>query len=203
MPGSATPASGTVRLFAALPLPAEIRDHLAAGLQALHGPFGGLRWTRPTGWHVTLAFLGRTPTDRLEDVMRALESAVGTTALPDRLQLREAGRFGRQVLLIRVADTPVGATEHLANRIRAALRETDLPVEERPVAPHLTLARARRRDRVTDAAVAAVDEVDIPSAGWRPQGVELWASYVGHGSASYETLASLPRPARSPATEHP
>ncbi|MFW6010239.1 MAG: hypothetical protein ACOC9I_02845, partial [Actinomycetota bacterium] len=72
-----------------------------------------------------------------------------------------------------------------------------LPVQQRAVHPHLTLARARRAAPVraehqeqADRAVAAL--LDRGAGRWRPEQVEVWASHLDGGPARYEVEAAVP-----------
>jgi 2'-5' RNA ligase len=47
-----------VRVFTAVPLSQAFKQVLTDACATLHGSRPGLRWTRPEGMHVTLAFLG-------------------------------------------------------------------------------------------------------------------------------------------------
>lgn len=184
-----------MRLFVALPVADDVRRQLAttveparAGEAAGTGsssPRRGWRWTRPEGWHVTLAFLGEVEPDRLEDVARA---GTGPAAGTGRIELRlgALGRFGRGVLHVTVADRPVGTVAHLGARMQEALAAGGLPVHQREVTPHLTLARARR------GADPAMPSLQPPSASWTVDEARVYASHLGPGGATYEVVERLP-----------
>lgn len=191
------------RLFVALPVPEPVTQALAARLAAWRDGPGAdlgraLRWTRPAGWHLTLAFLGDTPHDRVEAVIDRVGDALATTPLPDRLALEQPGRFGGQVLWLGVRDEPTGTAAALGATIQASLAAEHLPVTRRAVTPHVTLARARRGGRVTEATVAALAEHELPRDGWRPDAVHVVASELGDGPARYRTVARVLPPADDP-----
>ena len=101
----------------------------------------GARWTVRSTWHVTLKFFGEVPEDRLdslrEGVVRALvgEKAVGSSLL-------EIGAFPSmaraRVLWAGIEDSQLRLAR-MAERIGA---ECGIP-EDRPLHPHLTLARMK------------------------------------------------------------
>ncbi|MBW1877497.1 MAG: RNA 2',3'-cyclic phosphodiesterase, partial [Deltaproteobacteria bacterium] len=66
--------SSMLRLFAALELPASLRDALTL-LQEPHRPRGDVRWARPGTLHLTLKFLGDTAEEAVPDVTTALADA--------------------------------------------------------------------------------------------------------------------------------
>jgi RNA 2',3'-cyclic 3'-phosphodiesterase len=74
----ATPkgSAGSARLFVALPVPATVRRGLERVRERLLERDPDLRFTRPEGWHVTLAFLGSVPAARMDEVGRVVRAAV-------------------------------------------------------------------------------------------------------------------------------
>jgi RNA 2',3'-cyclic 3'-phosphodiesterase len=78
-----------VRLFIAVHLPTELTDRAAALLPAA---LPALKRVKPELMHVTLAFLGWTPDDRLGAVNEAARAAAAGHRSFD-LSLAGAGRF--------------------------------------------------------------------------------------------------------------
>src|SRR5689334_5306440 len=131
-----------MRLFVAVPLPTELTDRAAALLPAA---LPAVRPVRPELMHITLAFLGWTPDEQLDRVIEAASAAAREQPAFD-LAFAGAGRFpekGRpRVVWLGVGDgrEPLAA---LAGRVAGELRARDLRFDDRPFAPHLTLARVR------------------------------------------------------------
>lgn len=104
---------------------------------------GAPRWTDPERWHLTLLFLGAVPRD-VVPALRAGAVPVVAAAPPMRLRLAGAGRFGslrRPSVAWAGVDGDVDALSALAARLARLARGLDLPVEDRPFRPHLTLGR--------------------------------------------------------------
>lgn len=178
-----------MRLFVAL----GVDEEVATDLLAATGPWRageraeaeGWRWTRPEGWHVTLAFLGEVDDDLVDDVARTAGAAArGTGAVT--LTLDGTGHFRRRVLHVAVRDRPAGAVARLGGAVQEALATASLPVQQREVTPHLTLARARRRAR------PSVPELEVPQRSWRVAEARLYASHLHPQGARYEVLERLP-----------
>jgi RNA 2',3'-cyclic 3'-phosphodiesterase len=189
-------AARDLRLFVAFPVAAAVSARLDGAVAPLRARYDGLGWTRPDGWHVTIAFLGRVPAGRVPDVVDAAGgavAAVGAAAvLADgrvRLRLGEPGQFGGRVLWVGVEDDPAGLVAEVGGAVQAALVGSGFEVDERPVHPHLTLARARNRGRLPAELVGAVPAV---GAGWEVPGAVLYRSVLGRGPARYEVVAELP-----------
>ena len=63
-----------MRCFVALDLPEPVRNHLAKATAPLHARFD-VRWVPPVQMHLTLAFAGESPDDRVPefaDLVRSL-----------------------------------------------------------------------------------------------------------------------------------
>lgn len=127
-----------LRLFVAIEPPQEIKT----SLQLLQRGVDGVRWVEAEQLHLTLLFLGNVPAERLAPLCRAL-AAVSVAAFS--LSLAGLGSFpARQaprVLWIGLERQPLLAD--LATAIREAVASCELPVEDKPFSPHLTLGRVR------------------------------------------------------------
>jgi 2'-5' RNA ligase len=128
-----------LRLFVALPLPAEIRSALLRWTKSC-GAQPGLRWTPEDQLHITLHFLGEVAEANLDAVLNAI-AAIAAPAFPIALHRVEVlGRAG--VLVARATPSPpfVGLAQAVRSRlgIFSEILETG-----RAFHPHVTLARAR------------------------------------------------------------
>jgi RNA 2',3'-cyclic 3'-phosphodiesterase len=184
--------SAPARLFVALPVPPDVRRGLERVQERLRGRADDLRFTRPEGWHVTLAFLGDVAGERIEEVGRVVdEVATGHGSIP--LVLAGPGRFGSKVLWVAVADEPAGTVAALGERLQVAIAAAGLPVQQQPVRPHLTLARGGRgrpvRDRYLDDLAEDLAAVRFP-AGWVADEAQVWRSELGRGPARYDVVSS-------------
>jgi 2'-5' RNA ligase len=152
-----------VRLFVAVHLPTELTDRAAALLPAT---LPALKRVRPEQMHVTLAFLGWTSDERLDAVNEAARAAAAGHRAFD-LTLSGAGRFPASGRL-RVVWLGIGegadALAALAGSLTAELRRRHLSFDDRPFAPHLTLARVRDEASGAEARTVgvAVDTLAVP-----------------------------------------
>lgn len=185
------------RRFVALGLPDEVRAGLRAALREWGVGFDGLRLTDPDGWHLTLAFLGELPDDRLPDVVDAVTGALATTGVPATLELRGAGTFGDSVLWCGIAEDPHGVLSRCADGVRRGCVQRGVHVAPRPLHPHVTMARRRAGRRITEADAtllgALVEEVG-GHRRWAPSGVSVMRSTLGDGPARYEEDVFVPVP---------
>jgi len=96
-----------------------------------------VRLTPIDRWHVTLAFIGEVPAERLPEAERAL----GAVAVPKgaALRLRGGGRFGQSPSAALWAGVD-GELGELHAEVRERLGAEGLPSDGRPFTPHLTVA---------------------------------------------------------------
>lgn len=170
-----------MRLFVAVTPPPEALDHLEAAVAAVRVELGdaadpALRWARRDSWHLTLAFLGEVPDDRVPDVRRR-QARAARRHPRCRLALRGAGRFDGRVLWVGVSGD-VGPLRRLAASVAAGARRAGVDVDTRPLRPHLTIARAREPVDLRPA-VTAVDGYEGPA--WTAEETLLVRSRLGAG----------------------
>ena len=130
-----------IRLFAALTLPGDVGEALAA---RQHGLLDA-RWRPIEAFHITLRFFGDIPENMADDLDLELARVRGA---PLDLELEGVGAFGegRDIHAIWAGVKPTPPLEHLARRCEAAARRAGLKPETRAWRPHVTLAYLRRPD---------------------------------------------------------
>ena len=182
-------ADSRLRLFTAVEIPDPVTASILAVLPPLRRARPGLRWTDPTGWHLTLAFLGWVPPERLEPIREALAAAARRVD-PFPLALTgAAGSFRSGVLWAGLAEQP--ALHRLAEEVNGALEAVvELPEKGRAFRPHLTLARTRGRDR--GEAAEAARGYQGPLLAWTVERVVLMRSHLSKVGARYETVGAWP-----------
>ena len=177
------------RCFVAVPIEETLRRDLASAVEGwmARPDLAGLRWSDPTAWHVTLAFLGAVDPDQIN----ALREAVGAAAVASQPGVLRTGGVGgfpsarhARVAWYGIAD-PDGHLSTIADRLRTALG-LDASASLRP---HLTLGRARSEPVDLSAWRAAADE---PSGVLEVSGLELMRSHLGRGPARYEMISTTP-----------
>ncbi|WP_018296084.1 RNA 2',3'-cyclic phosphodiesterase [Corynebacterium lubricantis] len=123
------------RLFAAIALPDEVREHLVMALREIHArDQNQLRFTDPDNWHITCAFYGETAQDPSELLAHLAAASQG----PMSLELAGAGSFSGSNLWIGVG----GDTARLRKFMAGCVLD---PEEAKRQRAHLIVARAHRR----------------------------------------------------------
>jgi 2'-5' RNA ligase len=182
-----------VRLFVAVHLPTELTDRAAAVLPAA---LPALKRVRPELMHVTLAFLGWTPDDRLEAVNEAARAAAAGHRAFD-LTLSGAGRFpaaGRPRVVWLGIGEGADALASLAGSVTAQLRDRQLSFDDRPFAPHLTLARVRDEASGPEArtVAAVVDALAVPDLGAHIETIAVVESVLSPKGPRYTSRLEVP-----------
>ncbi len=171
-----------MRLFVGIPIAASVVAEIAAMTEQLKRAGDGLRWSTPEQWHITLQFLGDTTEDKYACAAVALR---GVKAAPVMVRMMNAGCF-EHVFYMDVALTD--GLSALQRRIVAANAACGFGAEERPYHPHVTLARARRKD----VKGSELERLKSKAAGeWQctsfvAEEFILYESVLGPGGSRYE-----------------
>ncbi|MGQ7298264.1 RNA 2',3'-cyclic phosphodiesterase [Quadrisphaera sp. KR29] len=182
-----------MRLFVSLEPPPEALQPVADAVTEL-GEVAGVRWSPPSRWHVTLAFLGEVDDDAVPALVPPLRSAAAAAA-PVRLRLAGAGCFGTSVLWAGVAGD-VERLAALAGAVAAAARAAGVRLEERAYRPHVTLARAAGRGGAGALGPLADQLSGLRGPTWTAAEARLVRSHRSDGR--YEVLQRLPLAHPSP-----
>jgi 2'-5' RNA ligase len=184
-------APGTVRAFIALDLPETIKQ-AAARIQGILANSGGdVRWVKASGLHLTLKFLGPVPTEKIPEIIEALES-VTAPAHPFRITVKGIGAFPHignpRVIWLGLESGPELAEFHAA--VEKAMTRLGFEPEGRSFQPHLTLGRVRspRGREKLRAALEPHEEGERPACELKE--IALMKSELRSGGAEYTALWS-------------
>lgn len=142
-----------MRVFVAIPLPQQLRSRLAQfGAQLAAGqPSGVLRPVAADRIHLTLRFLGETPSRQI-DLMAAELRPVAKRQAPFRLRAAGVGYFPNRrranVAWVGLQGdlAPLAALKVDVDRALTAFGHAP---ERRKFQPHLTVARVKRRQQLS------------------------------------------------------
>lgn len=185
-----------IRVFVAIPVPAEQRRVLGTVIRALEAkiPPRAVRWVVPDQIHLTLRFLGDVPQTAVSELMEALgRASAGVSGF--ELRIEGLGCFPR-------ADSPRvlwagvgGDLSELERLAEGVVRETSGwgQPEGDPFSPHLTLGRVKTQRREEGRAVGeAVRRACLPRIEpWQGEAVHLMRSELSPTGAKYSELGVL------------
>ncbi|HEY0789229.1 MAG TPA: RNA 2',3'-cyclic phosphodiesterase [Thermoanaerobaculia bacterium] len=181
-----------LRLFIAWPLDDAIRRELARITGALRPRMPAASWPRPESIHLTFAFLGDTPAERVDAIARSLDSCADARAIDVRGG--EVGLFPdeRRPRVAWIGLEPHDTVSALAGRLRAALADAGIAFDPKPFRPHLTVARVKAPWRASDVAALRDAFRGWSSPAARLDRVVLYESRLDAGGAVHTELHALP-----------
>lgn len=131
-----------MRLFTAIDITPEILLRLER-LQSSLRPEAFVKWSPLDNFHITTKFIGEWPESRLDELYASLEAIAPRE--PFDVELKDLGWFPNErsprVLWVGVHGN--SALENLAHATEDCLTKIGIARDERPFAPHLTLARIK------------------------------------------------------------
>ncbi len=170
------------RTFVALMIPADWADYLGAVSRDLASKTQRLSWVKPENLHVTIRFLGDLGDSGVQRVCDAVARSAGAEAAPEA-RLGSIGAFPNldrpRVVWVGLAEG-ADAVLALARSVSDALHRSGFGAPDKPIRPHLTLARVREGARgleaIRDAAppppprAAPLDRVCVMKSELHPAG---------------------------------
>ena len=163
-----------MRLFVALAPPSEVLAHADRAVAPVRERWPDVRWVPSERWHLTLAFYGEVPDEKVAGTERMIVRRLAGHASLE-LRLRGAGQFSRRAVWLGV-DGEVLALRRLARAVT---------FERRPYRPHLTVGRLRAGSDATGA-VESLSGYEGPA--WVSTTVHLVRSRLGP-RPSYDDVA--------------
>lgn len=183
------------RTFLALELPETAKTALRRQIGRLVRTLPEVRWVNPESLHLTLAFLGELDNAQLEAASQSAAKIAGIHA-PFTLKLASLGTFSSSGFP-RVVWVGVAGDQARLLALQAALigelAARGFPREERPFAPHLTLARIK--NPLSDTAFAALARAlgePASNVTWHADAISVMKSDLGQPSARYTALVRWP-----------
>lgn len=173
-----------MRLFIAVPVADNVRERAREVISALRPSGADVKWVEPENLHLTLAFLGATPPEKLPGVLEALARAASRP--PFDVVFGPVGAFPSlkdpRVLWLAIEKGAEGLTE-LARALPSQ--------EERPFSAHLTIGRVRSRKNI-DRLERALPTVPAASPAQRADRLVLYESRLTPRGPVYAALREEP-----------
>lgn len=131
------------RLFAAVPLPGDVKKSLADWASAHKADYPFQKWAHREDLHITMFFMGDTEEEALPKVMASMKEAVKAHS-PFTLRLSGIGTFGPPAapsILWTGLEGDRDRLSALQREVQQALLRVGYKKEDKPFRPHITLAR--------------------------------------------------------------
>lgn len=183
-----------MRVFIAIPLPVDVKAKLVALQQEFRPLPLEATWVREAGFHLTLKFLGDVDFTQIKPIISCMTTIV-QYCQPFTLSLAGVGVFPHQssprVLWVSVQEV-TGVLRQMQQALDAHLMQVGFPSENRPFAPHLTLARLKRilhrgdflttlkRHRETVVGQLDVDHIELVESQLQASGARYSTIHTAH-----------------------
>ncbi len=187
-----------LRLFLALPIPAEVKASISAAQDELRRllPPRAASWTRAENMHLTLRFLGDVDGQRVEALIASVRSVTaGFGALPivaERLGVFPDLRYPR-VVWAWVHDETDRLAE-LQRRVVTATNEFTCERAEEKFTGHITVARIKQIKRPQAEIIASFLQraINRRFGNWMADHLDLIRSELSPDGSRYTGVANFP-----------
>lgn len=128
--------------FFAIKIPDEIKLIMKHQCEQLKGILHFNRWVHHEDLHITLAFLGNAPAEKLSIAMENVQQAIGGSK-EFLLEMNKLGIFGKldSPRIFWVDTKESNELQVVRKKVFTACLEAGFQLETRPFKPHITLAR--------------------------------------------------------------
>lgn len=174
------------RLFVAVHLPADVSSRIQEWTAEWAEQVSFRKWVHPQDYHITVQFLGDTPTHRIEELTAALQE-VAKKHQPFQLRLHDAGVFGAMAsprILWAGVGGELSALEQLQRSVVRKMESCGFEPEDRPYRPHITVSRKFQGDQKFSLDVIGSGPEPIQ---WKVQEIVLFRTNL-HTSPMYEKV---------------
>ncbi len=189
-----------LRLFCALPVPANVQEELSAATDSLRGILSpaSISWVKRGNFHLTLRFLGDVEQNRVDELASQLEMACRGTQ-PFELSCQGLGCFPNlrraRVIWAGLQEDGEGLAQ-LQNRVDAACASFLQQEGKSNFSGHITLGRIRAIKGPAQQRLA--DEIEgnreASFGRWIVEEVGLISSDLSHGTPHYSVLHQISLP---------
>jgi 2'-5' RNA ligase len=178
-----------VRTFIAIDPGDIIRNRLIKLQEKLRPAHADIRWTRPEGLHLTLAFLGnlsmnqiRTLTGKLDfhlkqqSVFNLISSGVGTFGHRNNPRILWAGISESKAL------------QTVQYQTVTAIDDAGIEYSAPPFSPHLTIGRVKSKKRITELLRLIEENQHVRIGQTEVRSIEVIKSTLTPSGAEYSTM---------------
>ena len=179
-----------MRLFTGIAISPDALRRVAEILTVLR-PSAKLKWAPLSNLHITSAFIGAWPEERLAELQSALSKVEVKAPIP--ITIIGFGFFPNphqpHSFFLAVRREP--SLEDLAGKIGAALESLGRPREERAYTPHITLARIARENITELRQTIASMNTQFPLETFAAEEFHLYESRNPGTGSVYSKLATF------------
>lgn len=131
------------RIFIAIPIPNKIKQRISQEILS-DKTFSNLRirWVQPKNLHITLKFLGETPSERIPALIAAMQATAAQTD-PFSIRLEKGGVFPnrQKPKVVWIDIEPPAPLLKIWQTLETNAAKNGFPRDTKPLKAHLTLGR--------------------------------------------------------------
>ena len=179
-----------MRCFLAIDLDERTRGDIAAIAEALQEDFPKLRWVKPDTYHITLRYLGEIS----EEQVSAIQDSIKIPTHTFTLHFTNTGAFpnARRPSVLWIGTDALPQLLACRETCETAARDIGLEPDTKPFHPHITLARARKNQRLGDVS-STLEQVSLDALDeFRADRVSLFKSTLTGNGPVYDIIAEFP-----------
>jgi 2'-5' RNA ligase len=180
-------------VFIAVPLPGDLKAKLTALQQEFQRFPLEAAWVREAGFHITLKFLGEVDSSQIGPIFSCM-AETGQCYHPFSVTLCGVGVFPHEssprVLWVGIQDE-TGLLRQIQQTLEAGLAQIGYRPEDRPFAPHLTLARLKRVSRRGEFLAGLKAHREAMLGQLNVDHIELIESQLHPSGARYSTVKAV------------
>ena len=181
-----------IRCFVAVDIPDSVRTRLKEAQDALRALALPLRFSDPSGIHLTLKFLGNRDESEIGRIRESLEGIAPLGTFEARIEGLGVFPNLRAPRIVWAGANPAEPLAHLQSTVEASLDWTGTR-EDRPFHPHLTLARvkeSRGLGRLSE--YIKGNAVSFEAGIVQVDRFHLYQSLLGASGSTYVKLGTFP-----------
>jgi 2'-5' RNA ligase len=174
-----------MRLFIAIPLPKTILQSLIK----LQEPVQGIKRQKPGQMHLTLRFLGETPTKELPELKAELSLI---QMKPFTLQIEGMGVFPdeRSPRVVWGGVRKSAELMELQRKVETSCRRSGFDAENRPFKPHITFGRVKKASRKQVKSLVESEQAKSLSGQMHVERFNLYRSKLNKNGAVHSVVES-------------
>jgi 2'-5' RNA ligase len=178
-----------IRTFIAINIPDHVREAIGEFQKKLKENRADVKWVRPESIHITLKFLGDVESDRIDELVGAIQDA-SKDNVPFTVSVSGVGTFPNdrrpRVLWVGVKNGAETLSD-LAGNIDHALSTMGFEEEKRKYSAHLTLGRVRSPNYI-EKTVKDMRSMEFESEPFTVGSIEVMKSQLFKTGAVYTAL---------------
>jgi len=180
-----------IRSFIAIPLPVDIKTHLACLIADLKKTGADVKWVKPENIHLTLKFLGGQDPETLQKIRTILDK-LAQDYTDYVMEISNVGGFPKletpRVIWVGLSSGDK-ETKLIAKVLDEKINKLGIPKEERAFSSHITIGRVRsplNRDKlVAGLKICAIPEGKLKFTADK---ITLYKSTLIPGGPVYEVI---------------